>query len=123
MFSSSKPGTDRYRNRSHSASKSNSNSHCKTTVNLTQQPTPLIHKSSSTEPKYELNMYHPNLFSCSQYFTFSNKHANAITPSALFVIFYIFKPPEDTSLPSKVELLFLLDSSSLICTLNLINFS
>ena len=32
---------------------------------------------------------------------------------------YIFKPPEETSLPSKLELLFLLDSGGYICVLNL----
>ena len=32
----------------------------KHTVNLTQQPTPAIHQSSSTELRFEINMYHPN---------------------------------------------------------------
>ena len=92
----------------------------KPTINLTQQPVPNIQHSSSTEPKFELNMYYPNTSSCSQS---SNNQANAITPSTWFVNLYIFKPPEDTSAPSKLELLFPLDSSASICVLNLSTFT
>ena len=55
-----RPRSDRYRNRSHSYSRKCSNSQLKPTINLTQQPVPNIHHSSSTEPKFEINMYHPN---------------------------------------------------------------
>ena len=65
-----------------------------------------------TEPKFEINMYHSNTSSCSQS---SDNQANAITPSTWFVNLYIFKPPEDTSLPSKLELL---DRGASICVLN-----
>ena len=34
-----------------------------------------------SEPEFQLNMYHPNLSSCSQNSTLSNTHANGITPS------------------------------------------
>ena len=44
--------------------------------------------------------------SASQNSSLSTEHANAITPSTWFVNLYIFKPNEDTSLPSKLELLF-----------------
>ena len=67
-------------------------------------------------------MYHPTT-SSSQYFSLSTEHANAITPSTWFVNLYIFKPTEDTSLPSKSELLFLLDSGAFICVLNLPTFT
>ena len=71
---------------------------------LAHQPTSLIHYSPSTEHKFDINMYHPNTTSSSQYSTISNNHANAITPSAWFVNLYDFKPPENTPLPSKLEL-------------------
>ena len=38
---------------------------------LTQQPTPNIHQSPSTEPKFEINMYHPNTSSCYRDFSFT----------------------------------------------------
>ena len=63
-------------------------------------------------------MYHPHN-SSSQYSSSNNEHANAITPSTWFVNFYIFKPIEDTSFLSELELLFLLDSGASICVLNL----
>ena len=63
-------------------------------------------------------MYHPTT-SSSQHSSLSNEHADAITPSTWFVNFYILKPIEDTSLPSKLELLFLIDSGASICVLNL----
>ena len=59
-------------------------------------------------------MYHQTT-SSSQYSSLSTEHANAITPSTWFVNLYIFKPIEDTSLPSKLGLLFLLDSGASIC--------
>ena len=68
-------------------------------------------------------MYHPNSSSCSQYSTFSNNHANAIAPYTWFVKIYTFKPPEDTSLPSKLEILFLLDSGASICVVNFPTFT
>ena len=67
-------------------------------------------------------MYHPTT-SSSQYSSPSNEHANAITPSTWFVNLYFFKPIEDTLLPSKLELLFLLDSGASICVLNLPTFT
>ena len=67
-------------------------------------------------------MYHPTI-SASQYSSLSTEHANAITPSTWFVYSKIFKPSEDTSLPSKLELLFLLDSGASICVLNLLTFT
>ena len=88
----------------------------KPTVNLTQ-PVPSIHHSPTTESKFEMNMYHPNTSQRSK------NQANAITSSTWFVNLYIFKPPEDTSLPSKLELLFLLDSGASICVLNLPTFT
>ena len=42
----------------------------------------------------------------------STEHAKALTPSTWFVNLFIFKPNEDTSVPSKLELLFLLDSGA-----------
>ena len=66
-------------------------------------------------------MYHPTT-SSSQYSSLSTEHANAITPSPWFVKLYIFKP-NDTSLPFKLEFLFLLDSFASICVLNLPNFT
>ena len=69
-------------------------------------------------------MYHPSpTTSASQYSSLSTEHANAITPSTWLVNLYIFKPSEDTSLPSKLELLFLLDSGASICVLNLRTFT
>ena len=53
--------------------------------------------------------------SASQYSSLSTEHANAITPSTWLVNLYIFKPNEDTSLPSKLELLFLLERGASIC--------
>ena len=44
---------------------------------------------------------------------------NAITPSSWFLNLYVSKPPNDTSTPSKLELLFLLDSGASISVLNL----
>ena len=67
-------------------------------------------------------MYHPTT-SASQYSSLSTEHANAITPSTWFVNLYSFKPSEDTSLPSKLELLFLLHSGASICVLNLPTFT
>ena len=67
-------------------------------------------------------MYHPNS-PLSQSSSTSTEHANAITPSTWFVNLYIFKPSEDTSIPSKRELLFLLDSGASICVLNLPTFT
>ena len=67
-------------------------------------------------------MYHPNI-SSPQSSSTSSEHANAITPSTWFVNLYIFKPSEDTSIPSKLELLFLLDSGASICVLNLPTFT
>ena len=70
-------------------------------------------------PKFELIMYHHNTLSSSQSSTFSSIHANAIIPSTWFVNFYNFKRPEDTSSPSKLEILILLDSGYSICVLNI----
>ena len=67
-------------------------------------------------------MYHPNP-PLSQPSSTYTEHANAITPSTWFVNLYIFKPSEDTSIPSKLELLFLLDSGASICVLNLPTFT
>ena len=67
-------------------------------------------------------MYQPTT-SASQYSSPSTEHANANTPSTWFVNLYIFKPSEDTSLPSKLELLFLFDSGASICVLNLPTFT
>ena len=103
---------NRSRSRSHSTSRKNSKSQYKRTINLTQQPTFNNHHSPPTEPKFKINMYHSNTSSCSQS---SDNQANAITPSTWFVNLYIFKPPEDTSLPSKLELL---DRGASICVLN-----
>ena len=66
-------------------------------------------------------MYHPNP-PLSEPSSTSTENANAITPSTWFVNLYIFKPNEDTSIPSKLELLFLLDSGASICVLNLPTF-
>ena len=67
-------------------------------------------------------MYHPTT-SSSQYSSLSTEHANAITSSTWFVNLYNFKPIEDTLLPSKLELLFLLYSGAFICALNLPTFT
>ena len=67
-------------------------------------------------------MYHPNTSSSKPSSTFT-EHANAITPSTWFVNLYFFKPSDDTSIPSKLELLFLLDSGASICVLNLPTFN
>ena len=67
-------------------------------------------------------MYHTTT-SASQYSSLSTEHANANTPSTWFVNLYIFKPSEDTSLPSKLEILFLLESGASICVLNLPTFT
>ena len=66
-------------------------------------------------------MYHPT--PSSHYSSLPNDHANAITPSTWFVNLYIFKPVEDTSLPYKLELLFLLDSGASIFVLNVPTFT
>ena len=68
-------------------------------------------------------MYHPNTSSSPHYSTSSNSHANAITPSTWFDNLYIFKPIKDTSLPSNLELSFLLDSGAFNCVLNLPTFT
>ena len=52
-----------------------------------------------------MNMYHPTL-PLSQPSSTPPEHANAITPSTWFGTLYIFKPSQDTSIPSKLELLF-----------------
>ena len=67
-------------------------------------------------------MYHPNL-SSPQSSSTSTEHANAITLSTWFVNLYIFKPSKDTSIPSKLELLFLLDSGASICVLYVPTFT
>ena len=117
----SKPCNDRYRSRSPSNSKNYSNVQYKPSGNLTQPSTPILHNNSSTEPNFEINMYHPNT-SSSQYSSLSNEHANAITSSTWFVNLYICKPIEDTSLPSKLEPLFLLDNGASVCVLTLPTF-
>ena len=94
----------------------------KPSINLTHPSTPLIQCNSPTEPKFEINMYNPTTYS-SHYPSLSTEHANAIKPSTWFVNLYIFKPIEDTSLPSKLELLILLDSGASICVLNLPTFT
>ena len=66
-------------------------------INLSQQPVPNFHHSSSTEPTFEIKIYHPQTSSCSQG---SNNQANAITPSIWFVNLYLFEPPVDTFLLS-----------------------
>ena len=68
-------------------------------------------------------MFHPNPSPCSQPSTLSNNHANTILTSTWFVNLYSFKPLEDTSLPSKLELLFLLDNVAPIRVLNLLTFT
>ena len=67
-------------------------------------------------------MYHPNT-SSSQCSTLSNDHANATSPSTWFVNLHAFKPPEDTSVRSKLKLLFLLDSRASIYVLDLPTFT
>ena len=67
-------------------------------------------------------MYHPTL-PLPQSSSTSSEHANAITPSTWFVNLYIFKPSQETSIPYKLELLFLLDSGASICVLNLPTFT
>ena len=67
-------------------------------------------------------MYHPNP-PFPQSSSTSTEHANALTPSTWFVNLFLFKPKEDTSIPSKLELLFLLDSGASICVLNLPTFT
>ena len=117
----SKPRIDRYRSRSHTNSKQYSNFQHKPSVNLTHPSTPILYNTPSTEPKFEINMCHPT--TSLQYSSLSNEHANALTPSTWFVNLYIFKPIEDTSLPSKLEVLFLLDSGASICVLNFSTFT
>ena len=94
----------------------------KPSVNLTQPSSPILRNNSFTEPKFEIIMYHNNT-SSSQFPSLCNGHADATTPSTWFVNLYIFKPIEDTSLPSKLELLFLLDSGASVCILNLPTFT
>ena len=118
----SKPRNDRYRSRSNSNSYNRPQSQYKPSVNLTQTSTPPLQTNSKTESIFEINMYHPNI-SSSQSSSTPAEHANAITPSTWFVNLYIFKPTEDTSIPSKLELLFLLDSGASICVLNLPTFT
>ena len=67
-------------------------------------------------------MCHPNP-PLSQSSSTSTEHANAITPSTWFVNLYIFKPSGDSSIPSELELFFLLDSGASICVLNLPSFT
>ena len=43
---------------------------------------------------------------------------NAVTPSSWFLNLYASKPLKDTSTPSKLEILFLLDSGASISVLN-----
>ena len=83
----------------------------------------LIHQPPSTEHKYETNVNHLNTISCSQSFTLSNNHANAIIPSTWFVNMYIFKQLEDTSsfLP-KLDIVFLLDNGAFTCVLSSATF-
>ena len=50
----------------------------KPAVNLTQQPTSSTHISPSTEPKFEINMYHPTT-SPHLTSTLPKNHANAVT--------------------------------------------
>ena len=118
----SKPRNDRYRSRSHSNSHNHSQTQYKPSINLTHPSTPPPQTNSQTESIFEINMYHPNI-SSPQSSSTSTEHANAITPSTWFVNLYIFKPSEDTSIPSKLELLFLLDSGASICVLNLPTFT
>ena len=117
------PRNDRYCSRSHSNSKPYSNYQYKPTGNFTQQLSSPIHHPLSMEPKFEINICHPNTSSCSQSSTLSNNHANAITPSIWFVSLYLFKSPEDTHLLSKLETLFLLDNGASVCALNLPTFT
>ena len=116
----SKPRNDRYRSRSHSNSHNRPQFQYKPSINLTHPSTPPPQINSQTESIFE--MYHPNI-SSSQSSSTSTEHANAITPFTWFVNLYIFKPTEDTSIPSKLELLFLLDSGASICVLNLPTFT
>ena len=118
----SKPRNDRYRSRSHSNSHNHPQTQYKPSINLTHPSTPPPQTNSQTESIFEINMYHPKISSPQSSFT-STEHANAITPSTWFVNLYIFKPSEDTSIPSKLELLFLLDSGASICVLNLPTFT
>ena len=117
---SPKPRSDRYLIRSQSNSRYYANSQYKPNINLPQQPPPNIHHSPSMEPKFKMIMYHQNTSSCSQC---SKIQAKAITPSTWFVNFYLSKPPEDTSLPSKLELTFLLDIGASICVSNFPTFT
>ena len=118
----SKPRKDRYRSRSHSNSHNHPQTQYKPSINLTHPSTPPPQTNSQTESTFEINMYHPNI-SSPQSSSTPTEHANAITPSTWFVNLYIFKPSEDTSIPSKLELLFLLDSGASICVLNLPTFT
>ena len=118
----SKPRNDRYRSRSHSNSNNRSQFQYKLFINLTHPSTPPLQTNSHTESTFEINMYHPNT-SLSQSSSTSTENANDITPSTWFVNLYIFKPSEDTSIPSKLEFLFLLDSGASICVLNLPTFT
>ena len=118
----SQPRNDRYRSRSHPNSNIHSQSQYKPSINLTHPSTPPLQNNSKTEANFEINMYPPTLL-LSQHSSTSPKHANAITPSTWFVNLYIFKPSQDTSIPSKLELLFLLDSGASICVLNLPTFT
>ena len=118
----SKPRNDRYRSRSHSNSHNHPQTQYKPSINLTHPSTLPPQTNSQTESIFEINMYHPNI-SSPQSSSTSTEHANAITPSTWFVNLYIFKPSEDTSILSKLELLFLLDSGASICVLNLPTFT
>ena len=53
----------------------------------------------------------------------TNNHDIAVTISTRFVTLYIFKPAENSSLPSKLGLLFLLASGASVCVLNFTTFT
>ena len=118
----SKPRNDRYRSRSPSNSHNHPQTQYKPSINLTHSSTPPPQTNPQTESIFQINMYHPNI-SSPQSSSTSTEHANAITPSTWFVNLYIFTTSEDTSIPSKLELLFLLDSGASICVLNLPTFT
>ena len=102
--------------------KSSSPPQYKPSLNLTHPSTPPIQSNSPSQTHFEINMYHLNP-SFPQSSSTSTEHANALTPSTWFVNLFLFKPNEDTSIPSKLELLFLLDSGASICVLNLPTFT
>ena len=88
--STSKPPIDRYRSQLHSNLISHSNYTFRCTNNSTQQPTLTSHDQSLTEPKLEIDMYHPTFSPyCTRFIITSsapaNTQANAITPFTWFV--------------------------------------